>query len=65
MTATPTRTRISAYVMPSQCEQCVPLETYGDNVIEYAHEGTCPNALQVTRALEQLMEDGRGVVSHG
>lgn len=31
------------YVRPSQCEQCVPVESYADNIIEYAHEPECPN----------------------
>jgi hypothetical protein len=62
---TTAQTRISAYVMPSQCQQCVPAESHGYDVIEYAHETTCPNALRVIKALESLMEDGRGVVSHG
>jgi len=28
---------------PSKCEQCVPVEAYGDNVTHYAHETTCTN----------------------
>lgn len=31
------------YLRPSDCDRCVPVESYGDDYIEYAHEPTCPN----------------------
>jgi hypothetical protein len=65
MTTRPSETRISAYVMPSQCGRCCPVVTHTDYATNYAHETTCPNALKVTRACQALMEDGRGVVTHG
>lgn len=65
MTTKTGETRISAYVMPSQCDRCCPATTHSDYATHYAHESTCPNALRVTKALNSLKDDGRGVVSHG
>jgi hypothetical protein len=35
---------MSTHIPPSQCEQCVPVETHGDYVTHYAHETECTNA---------------------
>ncbi|MCA4132946.1 hypothetical protein [Arthrobacter sp. M4] len=39
---------MTAYIRPSQCEQCVPIETVAADswmawTTELAHEPTCPN----------------------
>lgn len=40
---------MSTYIRPSQCEQCVPVETYGDNTTDLAHEPSCPNTRKETK----------------
>jgi hypothetical protein len=40
---------MSTHVMPSQCEQCVPLVTYSDYITHYAHETDCPNRKDPTQ----------------
>ena len=60
MTDSATETRISAYVMPSQCDRCCPITTHTDYATSYEHEPTCPNTIRGTiRAAHTLMDDGR------
>jgi len=40
---------MSAYVMPSQCEQCAVTVTYADYVTEYAHEADCIHSRKDTK----------------
>lgn len=40
---------MSAYVMPSQCTQCVVTVTHADYITHYAHETDCPNTRKRTR----------------